>query len=104
MSYSNVDGGQPKVFQASASTTKGPGGVRETRKMVRDSESGLEKMAVGHHIGERGHVIERQRNRRTGNREENQEYINLDEGQGPLFTFVQKIFLCSFGVVTACLF
>lgn len=84
MSYSNVGGsdGQPKVFQATTSTTQAPGGVRETRKMVRDSTSGLEKVAVGHHIGERGHVIERQRNRRTGDQEENQEFINLDEGQG----------------------
>ena len=47
---------------------------------MRDSESGIEKMAIAHHIGERGHMIERSRNRRTGDSAENQEYINLEEG------------------------
>lgn len=41
MSYSNVDG-TPKVYQASSSTTQAPGGIKETRKVVRDSESGVE--------------------------------------------------------------
>ena len=53
--------------------------MRETQKSVRDSESGMEKLEVGHHINERGHVIERSHNRRTGNREESQNYINLEE-------------------------
>ncbi|KAL8571098.1 hypothetical protein ACOMHN_010559 [Nucella lapillus] len=85
MSYSNVGGTQPNVYHASSSTTQGPGGVRETRKMVRDSESGVEKMSVGRHLGTRGHVVERQRNRRTGDREENQEYINMDEEEASEF-------------------
>ncbi|XP_070206836.1 myeloid leukemia factor 2-like isoform X2 [Littorina saxatilis] len=84
MSYSNL-GDQPKVYQASSSTTQLPGGVRETRKTVRDSESGVEKIAVGHHIRERGHVVQRQRNRHTGSQEENREYINLDEEEAPEF-------------------
>ena len=54
--------------------------IKETKKMERDSTSGMEKMAIGHHIRDRGHVIERSRNRRTGNQDENQEFINLDEG------------------------
>lgn len=54
--------------------------VKETRKAVRDSESGVEKMAVGHHINDRAHVIERSRNVRTGEENENQDYINIDEG------------------------
>lgn len=48
---------------------------------MRDSESGLERLAIGHHIGERGHVMERSRNRRTGDREERQDFINLDESE-----------------------
>ena len=54
--------------------------VRETRRAVRDSERGIEKMAIGHHIHDRGHVIERKRDARTGEQEENQELINLDDG------------------------
>lgn len=88
MSYSNMDG-KPKVFQASSSTTQAPGGVKETRKMVRDSETGIEKLAVGHHINSRGHVIQRQRNRRTGDHEENQEYINLEEGMHMCYTLCE---------------
>lgn len=85
MSYSSMGGAQPKVYQASSSTTQGPGGVRETRKTVRDSESGVEKMSVGRHLGNRSHVIERQRNRRTGDREENQEFVNMDQEEAPEF-------------------
>jgi len=48
---------------------------------MRDSESGLERLAIGHHIGERGHVMERSRNRRTGDREERQDFINLEESE-----------------------
>ena len=49
--------------------------------MERDSESGMEKMAVGHHINDRGHVIQRSRNRRTGDQDENQEFINIDDSK-----------------------
>lgn len=48
---------------------------------MRDSESGLERLAIGHHIGERGHVMERSRNRRTGDREDRNDFINLDESE-----------------------
>lgn len=85
MSYSNVDGGQPKVFQASSSTAQGPGGVKEMRRTLRDSESGVEKIAVGHHLGERALVVEKRRNRRTGEQEENKDFINLDEEEGQDF-------------------
>jgi myeloid leukemia factor 1 len=51
MSYSNDGRNPPQYFEASSSTKQAPGGVKETQKTVRDSESGLHKMAVGHHIG-----------------------------------------------------
>ncbi|CAM9843848.1 unnamed protein product [Lampetra planeri] len=85
MSYSNMGDGPPRVYQASSQTHQVPGGVREVRRSVRDSESGLEKMSIGHHIGERAHIIERSRNHRTGNREENQDFINLEETEAPAF-------------------
>ncbi len=55
--------------------------IRETRQSIRDSESGLERLAIGHHIGDRAHIMERSRNRRTGDREERQDFINLDESE-----------------------
>ena len=48
---------------------------------MRDSETAIEKMAIGHHIGDKGHVKERVRHVRSGDVEENQEYINLEEGE-----------------------
>lgn len=54
--------------------------VKETRKSERDSERGTERMAVGHHIRDRAHIIERTR-RRGGDIEENQELINLDDSK-----------------------
>lgn len=53
--------------------------IQETRHSERDSASGLERIAIGHHINDRGHVIERSRNNRTGDEDENQEFINIDE-------------------------
>ncbi|XP_059608673.1 myeloid leukemia factor isoform X2 [Phlebotomus argentipes] len=71
--------GRPHVYQASSSSRTGPGGVRETQRTVQDSRTGVKKMAIGHHIGERAHVIEREQNARTGSQEERQDFINLDE-------------------------
>ncbi|XP_059143577.1 myeloid leukemia factor 1-like isoform X2 [Physella acuta] len=85
MSYSNTGSGAPKVYQASSSSFQGPGGVKEVRKSVRDSESGLEKCAIGHHIKDRAHIIEKSRNAKTGEENENQELINLDEDEAQHF-------------------
>ncbi|KAK3799776.1 hypothetical protein RRG08_025390 [Elysia crispata] len=84
-SSSNVGNGAPKVFQASSSVRQIPGGVKETRKAVRDSETGVERVAMGHHINDRAHIIERSRNSRTGESNENQELINLNEEEAPAF-------------------
>ncbi|OWF47744.1 myeloid leukemia factor 1-like [Mizuhopecten yessoensis] len=86
MSYSNMPGqGQPKVYQSSSSTRVAPGGVRETQRTLRDSESGVEKMSIGHHINERAHVVEQSRNHRTGQQDHNEDLINLDEDDKQAF-------------------
>lgn len=46
---------------------------------MRDSEAGIEKMAIGRHLNDRGHVITRQKDTRTGSMEENRDYLNFDE-------------------------
>jgi myeloid leukemia factor 1 len=53
--------------------------ITETRRALRDSESGLEKMAIGHHIQDRGHVVEKKHNKKTGEKELNQDFQNMDE-------------------------
>ncbi|NWS31151.1 MLF1 factor, partial [Polioptila caerulea] len=85
MTYSKTGDEPPKVFQASAQTRTAPGGVRETRKALKDSESGLEKMAIGHHIHDRAHVIKKSKNSKTGDEEVNVEFINLDESEADTF-------------------
>ncbi|NXO44490.1 MLF1 factor, partial [Locustella ochotensis] len=85
MTYSKTGDEPPKVFQASSQTRTAPGGVRETRKALKDSESGLEKIAIGHHIQDRAHVIKKSKNARTGDEEMNQEFINMDESEADTF-------------------
>jgi len=85
VSFSSDGSGAPKIYEASSSTTQGPGGVRQTRKSERNSETGVDRMAIGHHIYDRGHVVERSRNRRTNDQEENQEFLNMDEEEKAAF-------------------
>ncbi|XP_062034312.1 myeloid leukemia factor 1 isoform X2 [Lepus europaeus] len=85
MTYSKVGDEPPKVFQASTQTRRAPGGIKETRKAMRDSDSGLEKMAVGHHIHDRAHVIKKSKNNKTGDEEVNQEFINMNESDAHAF-------------------
>lgn len=70
------------MYQASTTTRTGPGGVREVQRSVSDSRSGVRKMAIGRHMGERGHVVEKEQNYRTGEAEEREDFINMDEGIG----------------------
>jgi myeloid leukemia factor 1 len=84
-SMSTGPDGKPQIYQATSSTKQGPGGVRETRKTLQDSRSGTKKMSIGHHIGERAHVIEKSQDLHTGQLEENEELINLDEEEKETF-------------------
>uniref|UniRef100_W5KTF7 Myeloid leukemia factor 2 n=1 Tax=Astyanax mexicanus TaxID=7994 RepID=W5KTF7_ASTMX len=85
ISYSSTDLGAPKVYQQTSEVRTAPGGIRETRQSLRDSASGMERMSIGHHIGDRAHVMERSRNRRTGDREDRQDFINLEESEAASF-------------------
>ncbi|XP_074183058.1 myeloid leukemia factor 1 isoform X5 [Rhinolophus sinicus] len=85
MTYSKVGDEPPKVFQASTQTRRAPGGIKETRRALRDSDSGLEKMAIGHHLHDRAHVIQKSKNKKTGDEEVNQEFINMNESDAHAF-------------------
>ncbi|XP_063365838.1 myeloid leukemia factor [Cydia amplana] len=84
--------GKPQVFSSTSSTKIGPNGIKETRKTLQDSRTGTKKMSIGHHIGERGHVIEKEQNVYSGDQEETQEFINLDEDEAEDFDreFIDK--------------
>ena len=77
--------GRPQVYQASSSTKHGPNGIVETKKTFQDSRTGIKKMAIGHHIGERGHIVEREHNLREGTEEQREDFINLDEEEAEDF-------------------
>lgn len=85
ISYSSNGNGQPKYYEAASETTQGPNGVRQTRRCERNSQTGLNKLAIGHHIYDRGHVVERSVNRRTNEREEKHDYLNMDEDEKDSF-------------------
>ncbi|XP_063702294.1 myeloid leukemia factor [Culicoides brevitarsis] len=84
--------GKPQIYQATSSTKQGPGGIRETRKTLQDTRTGTKKMSIGHHIGDRAHVIEKSQDLSTGQLEENEELINLDEEEKETFNreFTQR--------------
>ncbi|XP_011309096.1 myeloid leukemia factor isoform X2 [Fopius arisanus] len=85
MAYTSGPDGRPQVYQASRSTRAVPGGIKETQESVYDSRTGTKKMAIGHHIGERAHVIEKQKNLNNGDEEEHHEFINLEEEEADTF-------------------
>ncbi|KAJ8715280.1 hypothetical protein PYW08_005261 [Mythimna loreyi] len=82
---SSGPGGKPQVYSSTSSTKIGPHGIKETCKTMQDSRTGTKSMAIGHHIGERAHVIEREQNYYTGDAEERQEFINLEEDEAEEF-------------------
>lgn len=85
MTYSKLGDEPPKLFHASAQTRTGPGGIKETRKALKDSESGVEKMSIGHHIHDRAHIVQKAKNNKTGDEELNQEFVNLNEADAHAF-------------------
>lgn len=85
ISMSNGPDGRPQVYKATSSTRVAPGGIKETQSTVQDSRTGTKKMAIGHHIGDRAHIIEREQNLHSGDREEREDFINLDEDEAEDF-------------------
>lgn len=73
--------GRPQVYKATSSTRVAPGGIKETQKTVTDTITGTKKMSIGHHIGERAHIIEKEQNMHTGDREEREDLINIDDDE-----------------------
>eukprot|EP00062_Callorhinchus_milii_P000636 gi/632934824/ref/XP_007886594.1/ PREDICTED: myeloid leukemia factor 1 isoform X2 [Callorhinchus milii] len=83
--YTKLGDKPAKLFEASSQTRQAPGGIREIRKAVKDSDTGEEKITIGHHIHDRGHVIERSKNEKSGVSEVNQEFVNVDENEADAF-------------------
>ncbi|CAF2719129.1 unnamed protein product [Rotaria sp. Silwood2] len=52
--------GRPHVVQAHDERRMGPGGVWQTKKALRDTDRGVDRMQVGYFVGDRGEIVERQ--------------------------------------------
>lgn len=84
-------GEQPRVYESTQSVRKA-GDVKEERKTVRDTARGVEKMSVGHHIGDKAHIIEKKRGR-DGQIKEEQKFKNLKQEEAKDFDrhFTNKV-------------
>lgn len=58
--------GRPRIVQAHDERRMGPGGVWQTKKALRDTDRGIDRMQVGYFVGDQGEVIERQLDPKTG--------------------------------------
>jgi hypothetical protein len=75
--------GRPQYYEATNDVRKA-GKVKEVRKTVRDSQRNEERMSIGHHIGNKGHVIEKRRGR-NGEIEEEQRFHGINQHEAEDF-------------------
>ncbi|VDN52191.1 unnamed protein product [Dracunculus medinensis] len=82
ITFDGTNGNQPRVVEKSVRKT---GDIKETRHSVRTGEQGVgDRMSIEHTIGDRTHIIEKQRDR-SGRIREKQRFINLDEEEAKDF-------------------
>lgn len=75
--------GRPQYYQATDEVRKA-GEIKETRRSVRDSREGEERMEIGHHIGDRAHYIQKRRGR-DGEIRQSQRFHGLRESEAEVF-------------------
>lgn len=84
-SYTTDEHGRPQVYQQSNEVKQGPGGLKEIKSAVRDSRTGHQELAIGHHLREKGHIKKKSRNVYTNEQEEADDFINIDESEAESF-------------------
>lgn len=80
-SYTTDEHGRPQVYQQSREVKQGPGGVKETKEAVRDSKSGHQELAIGHHLHDKAHIKKKSKNTITQEEEQGEEFVNVDESE-----------------------
>lgn len=58
--------GRPHIIQTHNERRLGPNGVWQTKRALRDSNRGIDKMQIGYFAGDQGKIIERQYDPTTG--------------------------------------
>lgn len=84
-SYTTDEHGRPQVYQQSQEVKSGPDGLKETKSAVRDSRSGRQEMAIGHHLHNKAHIKKKAKNAYTGEEEQGEEFVNLEENEADQF-------------------
>lgn len=78
-SYTTDEHGRPQVYQQSNEVKSGPNGLKETKSALRDSRSGRQELAIGHHLHDKAHVKKKSKNVYTGEEEQVDDLVNLEE-------------------------
>ncbi|CAF0764189.1 unnamed protein product [Didymodactylos carnosus] len=63
--------GRPHVIQAHDEKRMGPNGIWQTKKALKDSDRGIDKMQVGYFVGDQGEIVERHYDPATGQYRQN---------------------------------
>lgn len=84
-SYTTDEQGRPQVYQQSQEIKQGPNGIKETKSAVRDSRSGHQELAIGHHIHDKSHIKKKAKNAYSGEEEQTEDFVNLEEAEADEF-------------------
>lgn len=84
-SYTTDEHGRPQVYQQSSEVKQGPNGIRETKNAIRDSKTGHQELAIGHHMNEKARIKKKSKNVYTGEEEQAEDLVNLDETEAETF-------------------
>lgn len=90
--YTTDEQGRPQIYQQSNEVKQGPNGLRETKAAVRDSRTGHQELAIGHHLRDKARIKKRSKNAYTGEEEHVEDLVNLDESEADSFeqTWMQQ--------------
>lgn len=80
-SYTTDEQGRQQVYQKTREYKAGPNGVKETKEAVRDTSTGHHEMAIGHHIYDKAHIKKKSKNVRTGDEEQTEEFVNINDNE-----------------------
>lgn len=84
-SYTTDEQGRPQVYQQSNEVKTGPSGVKETKSAIRDSRTGHQELAIGHHLNEKGHIKKKSKNVYSGEEEQGETFVGIDESEAESF-------------------
>lgn len=83
--YSTDAQGRTQVYQRANEVKQGPNGLKETKSSLRDSRTGQQELEIGHHLRDKAHIKKKSKNIYTGEEEQAEDLVNLDESEAEAF-------------------